>query len=89
MASLREAILSGEDFSKNETIGKHYEWAMSFKKKYDKIDESNVDDIIKNEIGIVYSSILEQCGVFARNEKGRAHIDRFAEYVNKLITQCE
>ena len=89
MASLREAILSGEDFSKNETIGKHYEWAMSFKKKYDKIDESNVDDIIKNEIGIVYSSILEQCGVFARNEKGRAYIDRFAEYVNKLITQCE
>ena len=56
---------------------------MNFKKKYDKIDESNVVDIIKNEIGIVYSAILEQCGVFARDEKGRTHMDAFVSYVNK------
>ena len=83
MASLKDAILSGVDFSNDESIGKHYDWVMNFKKKYDKIDENNIGDIIKNEIGIVYSAILEQCGVFSRDEKGRAHMDAFVSYVNK------
>lgn len=83
MALLSDALLSGVDFSSDEVIGKHYEWASEFKGKYGDITKENVDDIIKNEIGIVYSAILEQCGVFARNENGAAHMDVFVEYVNK------
>ena len=50
--------------------------------KYD-MDESNVDDIIKKEIGIVYSEILEQCGVFSRDENGRAQLKKFIESVKQ------
>lgn len=82
MALLKDALIAGKDFSADETIGKHYEWASAFENKYGRITEENAEDIIKNEIGIVYSAILEQCGVFSRDEKGAAHMDAFVKYVN-------
>ena len=60
-ALLKDAILSGVDFSNDESIGKHYDWVMNFKKKYDKIDKNNIDDIIKNEIGLQCDSRTVRC----------------------------
>ena len=37
----------------------------------------NIDKIIEDEIGLVFTSILGQCGVFDRNEEGKAQFKKF------------
>lgn len=80
MAVLGEAMVNGEDISANETIAAHKEWAEMIMQKYD-INEDNIDDILKKEIGIVFTSILGQCGVYSRDEEGKAGFLRFIESV--------
>lgn len=80
MAVLGKAMVNGEDISANETIAAHKEWAEMIMQKYD-INESNINDILKKEIGIVFTSILGQCGVYSRDEEGKAGFLRFIESV--------
>lgn len=80
MAVLGKAMVNGEDISANETIASHKEWAEMIMQKYD-INEDNIDDILKKEIGIVFTSILAQCGVYSRDEEGKAGFLRFIESV--------
>ena len=80
MAVLGKAMVNGEDISANETIAAHKEWAEMIMQKYD-INEDNIDDILKKEIGIVFTSILGQCGVYSRDEEGKAGFLRFIESV--------
>lgn len=80
MAILGKAMVNGEDISANETIAAHKKWAEMIMQKYD-INESNIDDILKKEIGIVFTSILGQCGVYSRDEEGKAGFLRFIESV--------
>lgn len=80
MAVLGKAMVNGEDISANETIASHKEWAEMIMQKYD-INENNIDDILKKEIGIVFTSILGQCGVYSRDEEGKAGFLRFIESV--------
>ena len=81
MAILRDAILENKDIKADERIAKHYDWTMKIKAKYDDINEDNCEQILRDEIGLVFASILEQCGVFDRNEKGKAQFKRFISSV--------
>ena len=76
MELLAKAITEKADIRADETLGKHADWVDMLNAKYD-INAENVDDILKKEIGIAYSEILEQCGVFARDEKGRGQLKKF------------
>lgn len=80
MENLAKAIVAGADIRADEVLAKHADWVDMLKAKYD-INAENVDDIIRKEIGIVYSEILEQCGVFSRDENGRAQLRKFTESV--------
>lgn len=80
MAELADAMLKGEDIRNNEKLAPHYEWSEMIKTKYE-INEKNIDDIIKEEIGIVFTSILEQCGVYSRDEHGKEGFIKFAESI--------
>ena len=84
MAELAKAMLSGADIRDDEVLSKHYEWAQMIKEKHE-INESNIDDILKEEIGIVFTEILEQCGVYERTEKGKAQFIKFLESVHNEI----
>lgn len=77
---LKDAMLSGADISADERIAKHREWADMIMSKYD-ITAENCEDIIKQEIGTVFTAILEQCGVFSRTDEGKAQFIRFMESV--------
>ena len=72
MAELRDAILTGKDLHSTETLASHADWALKFMSKYDKIDESNIDDIINEEIGLVFKEVLECAGVYKCTDEGRA-----------------
>ncbi|MCR5698928.1 MAG: UDP-glucose--hexose-1-phosphate uridylyltransferase [Treponemataceae bacterium] len=79
MEELKKYILEGKDLRSNESLEKHADWVDEFKKKYDKIDSSNIDKIVEDEIGIVFAKVLEYAGVFKRDEKGKAAFDRFVK----------
>ena len=77
MAVLRDAILENKDIKANEMIAKHYAWTEKIKAKYSDINAENCDEILRDEIGLVFTAILEQCGVFDRTEKGKAQFKNF------------
>ena len=80
MEALAKAMLNGDDIRNDETLSKHYEWAEMIKNKYE-INADNIDDILKQEIGLVFTEILEQCGVYDRTETGKAQFIKFLESV--------
>ena len=80
MSLLKIAILEGKDISKDEVLSKHADWADDIVSRYD-INSENIDGIIKKEIGIVFSRVLEDAGVYKRNEDGMKAFLRFTESV--------
>ncbi len=77
MAELKKAMLTGADLRADEVLSKHADWVDAFKTKYEKIDETNIDEIIQNEIGEVFMHVLEDAGVYKRTTKGQEAFDRF------------
>ena len=77
MAQLKKAILAGEDLRGNETLEKHADWVEEFMPRYEKIDASNIDQIIQKEIGLVFMEVLEDAGVYKRTPEGQEALDRF------------
>ena len=77
MEELKEYILAGKDLTSNENLAKHANWANAFMKKYDTINVDNIDQIVKDEIGIVFTKVLECAGVFKQTEEGLAAFRRF------------
>ena len=43
---------------------------------------SQAKELIKKEVGIIFSRVLEDAGVFKRNEKGQ---EGFNKFLNKVI----
>lgn len=79
MAALKKAILDGADIASDPVLNIHADWVKEFSQKYDRIDASNIDTIIENEIGLVFSEVLEDAGVYKRNEEGQKAFDRFCD----------
>lgn len=85
MEELKAAILDKKDIKSVESIAKHARWVDSFMGKYGMVDESNVDEILQNEIGEVFKKILECAGVYKRTEAGKEAFEKFIRYVNGNI----
>lgn len=67
----------------NEKVEKHADWCEEILKKYESITAENVENIIKVEIGIAFSKVLENAGVYKQDEEGKAGYRRFIEFLNK------
>ena len=79
MAALKEAVLEGKDLRSDEITASHADWTEQWMKKYDRIDKDNIDGVIRDEIADVFSHVLENAGVYKRDEKGIAAFERFIE----------
>ncbi len=77
---LAKAMLNGNDIRADERIAKHADWAEEIKGRYT-LTAENCEDILRKETGIVFTSILEQCGVFERSETGKKQFLKFTESV--------
>ena len=78
--TLADAMVNGKDISADESIAKHEEWARRIMNEYD-VTAENCEEILKIEIGHIFTAILEQCGVFERTEEGKKQFIKFAESV--------
>ena len=81
MALLQEAILENKDIKNDEVLSKHYDWAEEIKAKYSNITIENIDEIIRDEIGLVFARVLEHAGVYKRTPEGISAFKKFAESV--------
>ena len=79
---LRRAILSGADLRADESIAVHADWAEELKRRY-AFTEENAEDILRQEVGRVFLQVLEDAGVYKRNEAGQAAFLRFVDAVNE------
>ncbi|MBS4981767.1 MAG: UDP-glucose--hexose-1-phosphate uridylyltransferase [Lachnospiraceae bacterium] len=77
LETLAEYIVEDKDISENEMIEKHTKWVQKFLPKYDTITKENVMDILKEEVGIVFTKVLEDAGVYKCTEEGRTAFTRF------------
>ena len=83
MAALQEAIISGADLGADEALAKHADWVEEFLPKYDSVTKENIEEIIQKEIGLVFSEVLEDAGVYKCTQEGREGFLRFVEHVNQ------
>ncbi len=74
---LAEYLVEGKDILSNEKIEKHAEWVKTFLPKYEEITKENVMDILQKEVGIVFTHVLEDAGVYKCTEEGRKAFKRF------------
>ena len=81
LAVLKEAILSGKDLREDPATAAHAEWAEKFLKQYEEVNESNIEGILRDEVGKVFARVLEDAGVFKRNREGQ---EAFLRFVNSL-----
>ena len=79
---MANAILAGADFATVPSIEKHKTWFNGFRDRYTFTAE-NVRDILKKEIGITFTHVLEDAGVYKCTDEGRAAFLRFVDYVNE------
>ena len=82
LEGLRQALLEGADVRADANLAKHADWLDTLREKYDFTPE-NTAELLRREVGAVFQQVLEDAGVFQRDEVGRAAFHRFADAVNK------
>ena len=80
MAHLAEVLVSGEDVRRFEGLQKHADWAEELQKQYT-FTADNAEGILHEEIGKVFSKVLEDAGVYKCTAQGRGAFQRFVDSV--------
>ncbi len=80
LAELREAILAGRDLRANEMLAKHADWTEELVSRYEFTAE-NAEDILREEVGRVFATVLEHAGVYKCTPEGREAFERFVNSV--------
>ncbi|EOH87573.1 UDP-glucose--hexose-1-phosphate uridylyltransferase [Enterococcus villorum] len=63
----------------NNVAAYHIEWASQLKAENPNVSQENVSDILYQAVGKVFARVLEDAGVFKRDEKGQMAFQRFTE----------
>ncbi|MEE8885835.1 MAG: UDP-glucose--hexose-1-phosphate uridylyltransferase [Eubacteriales bacterium] len=93
MARLTEVVMHGGEVHDDETIASHADWTEEILSRHPEYRPENLkadaaenpetvrkfQEILKEEIGVVFAKVLECCGVFKDTEEGRAAFRKFAE----------
>lgn len=84
MEQLEKYIVNKESVRGIPELDKHADWVEMIVDKYPDINSSNIEDILKQEIGQVFLQVLLCAGVYKRTEEGMNAFMRFIDYVNDL-----
>ena len=78
---LKKAMLSGADLRGAEETAAHADWAEEILRRRS-FTEENGETVLQEEVGKVFQRVLEDAGVFKRDEKGREAFRRFLRTVS-------
>lgn len=81
LAVLGEYIVEKKEIRSDEMLEKHADWVEEFLPKYDLITRDNIQQILQEEVGLVFEKVLEDAGVYKCTPEGRAAFTRFLEKV--------
>lgn len=82
MEQLAAVLLKGEDIRSIEVLKKHADWAEDFLSYREPLTEENIMNILHEEIGKVFSEVLEDAGVYKRTKEGQEAFLRFIQALN-------
>ena len=74
------ALVTGSDLRATPSLAAHAAWAEELITRHS-FTAGNAEDILRQEVGVVFMKVLEHAGVFKRDAAGRAAFLRFAENV--------
>lgn len=66
---------------KNDEINKHIPWIERMISENSSLTYDDAKSLVKEEVGVIFSKVLEDAGVFKRNEKGQAGLEKFLSSV--------
>ncbi len=78
IVELENAMLEGASFD-TPSLKSHEEWAKAVLAAHPEFGKDNARAILEAEIGKVFAQVLEDAGVFKRDEQGKAAFLRFAQ----------
>lgn len=81
MEEVKKAILNHKDLKENAITRSHAKWVYEWLDNYPKLDNENIDTIIKKEIGRVFVCVLENCAVFKNDPAGQ---QAFQEFLSRI-----
>ncbi len=76
MEQLADCLVNGTPVAEHPELVKHAAWAEQIAKQYS-ITRENVEEILRAEIGKVFTQVLEDAGVYKCTPQGRAAMRRF------------
>ncbi|WP_122638203.1 MULTISPECIES: UDP-glucose--hexose-1-phosphate uridylyltransferase [unclassified Romboutsia] len=92
LANIKECLLDDSKANiveDDDNLRIHLEWFNEIKSKYNEINKDNIDYIIEDEVGLVFSKVLEHCGVFKWDDDGKKAMEKYMNdlklYVESLV----
>lgn len=79
--AVADALINNKDMSANPKTASHEKWALEVKNLHPELNADNVTDILHEEVGKVFVTVLEHAGVYKRTPEGMAAFDKF---INQL-----
>ena len=80
LLEIENLLIEGKDIAPDCPLYIHNDWVHELKTKYT-FNAENTADILKAEVGKVFSKVLEHAGVYKRNDEGKAAFMRFVDSV--------
>lgn len=75
LEAVRQWIADGMPETEDDVVRKHAEWVQGFVSNYPQ--NTDWEQILRDEVGKVFMQVLEQCGVYARTPDGQAGFLQF------------
>jgi len=82
MEALKQALLAGRDLESDPVLQKHAAWAREFTARRKEWSADTADRILEEEIGSVFTKVLECAGVYKCTPEGREALRRFLAVLN-------
>lgn len=83
MDLLKTVMLNGENLNAYPELIQHAQWAEDILKRHPDFNKDNAKSIIEDEIGKAFLEVLEDAGVFKRNEDGQKAFKEFITSINE------
>lgn len=82
LADLETALKEGTDIRQNEELEKHADWIDEIKERrgQSKVIDQNV---LQEEVGLVFSKVLEDAGVYKRTDEGKTNFQKFINVIKE------
>ena len=83
MELLKPYVIAKYTDFKEAELEKHKDWIIDLLARRDDITEENVLSVLQDEFGTIFSHVLEDAGVYKRDEAGMAGFASFIETLEK------